>query len=98
MRLFRAMTSRPVLPGWPPHSPAFCAKALPAEARIRPIGTGERTVLVRAGEAAEFSTMEPHAFGVRDETAEMLCILDHDGTRTHLGPGSSIPETSPEET
>lgn len=29
---------------------------------------GERTILVRAGEAAEFSTMEPHAFGVRDES------------------------------
>ena len=50
---------------------------------------GERTILVRAGEAAEFSTMEPHAFGVREEAAEILCILDHDGTRTHLGPGGS---------
>src|SRR5690348_14310134 len=39
MRLFLAMTSRPVLPGWPPHRPAFCATALPAEARMRPIGT-----------------------------------------------------------
>ena len=48
---------------------------------------GERTILVRAGEAAEFSTMEPHAFGAREEAAEMLCILYHDGTRTHLGPG-----------
>lgn len=59
---------------------------------------GERTILVRAGEAAEFSTMEPHAFGVREEAAEILCILDHDGTRTHLGPGGPFPETSPEET
>ena len=50
---------------------------------------GERTILVRAGEAAEFSTMEPHAFGVREEAAEILCILDHDGTRTHLGPAPS---------
>src|SRR5215469_4803650 len=58
---------------------------------------GERTILVRAGEAAEFSTMEPHAFGVQDEAAEILCILDHDGTRTHLGPGSPFPETGPEE-
>src|SRR5262249_56102198 len=41
---------------------------------------GERTILVRAGEAAEFSTMEPHAFGVQEEAAEILCILDHDGT------------------
>jgi quercetin dioxygenase-like cupin family protein len=59
---------------------------------------GERTILVRAGEAAEFSTMEPHAFGVREEAAEILCILDHDGTRTHLGPGGPFPETGPEET
>ena len=58
---------------------------------------GERTILVRAGEAAEFSTMEPHAFGVREEAAEILCILDHDGTRTHLGPGGPFPETGPEE-
>jgi len=43
---------------------------------------GERTILVRAGEAAEFSTMEPHAFGVQEGAAEILCILDHDGTRT----------------
>jgi hypothetical protein len=46
---------------------------------------GERTILVRAGEAGEFSTMEPHAFGVPEGAAEILCILDHDGTRTHLG-------------
>ena len=45
---------------------------------------GERTILVRAGEAAEFSTMIPHAFGAHDGPAEILCILDHDGQRTHL--------------
>ena len=58
---------------------------------------GERIILVRAGEAAEFSTMVPHAFGVREGAAEVLCILDHDGTRTHLGPGGPFPETGPEE-
>ena len=57
---------------------------------------GERTIIVRAGEAAEFSTMVPHAFGAQDGAAEMLCILDHDGTRTHLGPGPS-PETGSED-
>jgi transcriptional regulator with XRE-family HTH domain len=46
----------------------------------------ERTILVHAGEAAEFSTMVPHAFGAADEPAEVLCILDHDGERSHLGP------------
>jgi hypothetical protein len=29
---------------------------------------------------------------VREEAAEILCILDHDGTRTHLGPGGPFPE------
>ena len=56
---------------------------------------GGRTILVRAGEAAEFSTMEPHAFGVREEAAEILCILDHDGTRTHLGRPTPSPRPAP---
>jgi transcriptional regulator with XRE-family HTH domain len=47
---------------------------------------GERTIVVQAGEAAEFSTMVPHAFGAHGGPAELLCILDHDGERTHLGP------------
>jgi transcriptional regulator with XRE-family HTH domain len=49
---------------------------------------GERTIRVEAGEAAEFSTMIPHAFGVEGGAAEILCILDHDGERTHLQPSS----------
>lgn len=47
---------------------------------------GERTILVEAGQAAEFSTMIPHAVGASSGPAEMLCILDHDGQRTHLHP------------
>jgi transcriptional regulator with XRE-family HTH domain len=47
---------------------------------------GERTILVESGQAAEFSTMVPHAFGARGGPAEVLCILDHDGQRTHLRP------------
>ena len=47
---------------------------------------GERTILVEAGQAAEFSTMIPHAFGAHDGPAEILCIFDHDGQRTHLHP------------
>ncbi|MGW5361416.1 helix-turn-helix domain-containing protein [Actinopolymorpha pittospori] len=49
---------------------------------------GERTILVEAGEAAEFSTMIPHAFGAHGGPAEVLCILDHDGQRTHLRPST----------
>lgn len=46
---------------------------------------GERTIYVRTGEAAEFSTMVPHAFGATpDAPAEILCILDHAGERSHL--------------
>ena len=50
---------------------------------------GERTIVVKAGESAEFSTMIPHAFGARGGPAEVLCILDHDGQRTHLRPSRS---------
>jgi transcriptional regulator with XRE-family HTH domain len=47
---------------------------------------GERTILIEAGQAAEFSTMIPHAFGARGGAAEVLCIFDHDGQRAHLRP------------
>jgi DNA-binding Xre family transcriptional regulator/quercetin dioxygenase-like cupin family protein len=49
---------------------------------------GERTILVEAGQAAEFSTMIPHAVGAHNGPAEILCIFDHDGQRTHLQPSS----------
>jgi transcriptional regulator with XRE-family HTH domain len=49
---------------------------------------GERTILVEAGQAAEFSTMIPHALGAHNGPAEILCIFDHDGQRTHLQPSS----------
>ena len=45
---------------------------------------GERTIVVEAGEAAEFSTMIPHYFGARGGPAEVIGIFDHDGQRTHL--------------
>ena len=47
---------------------------------------GERTILVKAGQAAEFSTMTPHAFGAHGGPVEVLCILDHDGEKAHLRP------------
>jgi transcriptional regulator with XRE-family HTH domain len=49
---------------------------------------GDRTIRVEVGEAAEFSTMIPHAFGVQDGPAEIICILDHDGQRSHLQPSA----------
>ncbi len=47
---------------------------------------GERAILVEAGQAAEFSTMIPHAVGAHGGPAEILCVFDHDGQRTHLRP------------
>ncbi|MFZ2176270.1 MAG: XRE family transcriptional regulator [Rhodococcus sp. (in: high G+C Gram-positive bacteria)] len=48
---------------------------------------GDRAILVEAGNAAEFSTMIPHAFGAHDGPAEILTILTHDGERAHvMGP------------
>ncbi|MDQ0370126.1 helix-turn-helix domain-containing protein [Catenuloplanes indicus] len=46
---------------------------------------GDRTVFVEAGQAAEFSTMVPHAIGARGGPCEILTILDHDGELAHLG-------------
>lgn len=47
---------------------------------------GERAIRVETGQAAEFSTMIPHAVKAHGGPAEILCILDHDGLRTHLHP------------
>ncbi|CAN5349022.1 helix-turn-helix transcriptional regulator [soil metagenome] len=47
---------------------------------------GDRTIRVEAGQAAEFSTMVPHAFGADGGPAEIIAILDPDGERSHLRP------------
>ncbi|MEU4891171.1 helix-turn-helix transcriptional regulator [Streptomyces sp. NPDC044780] len=47
---------------------------------------GDRRILVETGQAAEFSTMVPHAFGAHDGPAEALGIFDQEGRRTHLRP------------
>lgn len=47
---------------------------------------GERAIRVEAGQAAEFSTMVPHAFGADGGPAEIIAILDPDGERSHLHP------------
>ncbi|MCO8276038.1 XRE family transcriptional regulator [Actinoplanes sp. TRM 88003] len=72
-------------------------RKVPAELRVHPghdwftvlsgtieLRLGDRTILVGTNEAAEFSTMVPHAFGAYDGPAEVLCILDHAGERSHL--------------
>jgi DNA-binding Xre family transcriptional regulator len=47
---------------------------------------GDRTIVVETGQAAEFSCMTPHAFGAQGGPAEILCMFDHEGQRTHLHP------------
>ena len=45
---------------------------------------GERLILVRAGDAAEFSTMIPHAIGAHGKRpVEVLVILTQDGQKAH---------------
>jgi quercetin dioxygenase-like cupin family protein len=48
------------------------------------LALGERVMLVRPGEAAEFSTMVPHALTAPQGPAEILAIYDQDGERAHL--------------
>ncbi|WP_441247325.1 XRE family transcriptional regulator [Kitasatospora sp. McL0602] len=48
------------------------------------LALADRRILVETGQAAEFSTMIPHAFGAHGGPAELLAILDHEGGRTHL--------------
>ena len=45
---------------------------------------GERTIVVDTGEAAEFSTMTPHAIYALDGPAELIMVFDRDGQRAHL--------------
>lgn len=45
---------------------------------------GEREIIVEAGQAAEFSTMTPHACQAVDGPAELIMIFDRDGQRAHV--------------
>jgi transcriptional regulator with XRE-family HTH domain len=45
---------------------------------------GDRVILVQAGQAAQFSTMSPHAITADGGPVEILTILDRDGQRAHL--------------
>lgn len=44
----------------------------------------QRIILVETGQAAQFSTMEPHAITAHDGPVEILIILDRFGQRAHL--------------
>ena len=45
---------------------------------------GTRTILVHEGQAAEFSTMTPHAIEAHEGPVEILTIFDQDGEHAHL--------------
>jgi transcriptional regulator with XRE-family HTH domain len=45
---------------------------------------GERVILVEAGQAAQFSTMSPHAISAAEGQVEIIVIFDRDGRRAHL--------------
>ncbi|MCD1144211.1 XRE family transcriptional regulator [Kocuria sp. LUK] len=51
---------------------------------------GERTLLVEAGHAAQFSTMVPHSIGAHGGPVEILTIFDRDGERAHLHAGDPV--------
>lgn len=56
------------------------------EGRVR-LTLGERDITVEAGEAAEFTTMTPHAFDAIDGPAELIMIFDRDGQHAHVHRG-----------
>ncbi|MVA75768.1 helix-turn-helix domain-containing protein [Auraticoccus sp. F435] len=60
---------------------------LSGTARLR---LGERVILVKPGQAAEFSTMEPHSIGAHEGPVEILTIFDHDGDHAHRRGDSEV--------
>lgn len=57
---------------------------------------GERTILVREGDAAEFSTMTPHSIDAHEGPVEILSIFDHAGERVHLHADGEKPRADDE--
>lgn len=53
------------------------------EGRVRLL-LGDREILVETGEAAEFTTMTPHALDAVDGPAEVVMVVDRDGQRAHV--------------
>ena len=80
-----------------PHDPADGLPGLQARAHVHPgydwmfviegrvlLMLGERRIVVETGEAAEFSTMTPHAMVAIERPAETIMIFDRHGERAHL--------------
>jgi transcriptional regulator with XRE-family HTH domain len=53
------------------------------QGRVR-LSLGERELTVHTGEAAEFTTMTPHAITAIGRPAELIMIFDRDGQRAHI--------------
>ena len=53
------------------------------------LALGDRTIIVREGEAAEFSTMTPHSIRAHEETTEVITIFDRTGHDAHTRATSS---------
>jgi transcriptional regulator with XRE-family HTH domain len=53
------------------------------DGRVR-LRLGEREIVVEAGNAAEFSTMTPHALSAVGGPAEVIMIFDREGHRAHV--------------
>ncbi|MDQ6897672.1 MAG: XRE family transcriptional regulator [Actinomycetota bacterium] len=45
---------------------------------------GQRAILVETGQAAQFSTMAPHAITAEAGPVEIIVLFDRDGRRAHL--------------
>ncbi|MGL4172672.1 MAG: helix-turn-helix domain-containing protein [Actinomycetota bacterium] len=45
---------------------------------------GDRKMIIKTGEAAEFTTLTPHSFTAVDKPAELIMIFDRDGQRAHV--------------
>ena len=76
--------------------------ARPVEQRVHPghdwffvlegrvlLSLGDREIVVEAGEAAEFSTMTPHAISAIEDVAELIMLFDRGGEQAHLRTGTS---------
>jgi transcriptional regulator with XRE-family HTH domain len=55
---------------------------------------GDQDLVLRPGEAAEFSTWTPHWMGVVDEPTEVIAIFGPHGERVHLLPEPGANESS----
>lgn len=53
------------------------------EGRVRLL-LNDREIIVGTGEAADFSTMTPHAFIADGGPAEVIMLFDRDGHRAHV--------------